>query len=662
MAKFLSDKFLEGQTPPPIDIFSMENIDWYNEQIDRCFNGYERKGTRITGDYYWYLNFFPIVALKLDKYGNPTKDPDYFFPYISQQDDYLFKQIEEADKENMNTLLITARGYGKTFGMISIPAKYYYLKRNSDNILSSSQDEHISKSYRMLKLSMDELEKRHPTLRMKRLYDNDDVIEAGEEIIENGEKKKVGNRSMIRKIVFDRKAGKTRGSRPTTHLYEEIGAWNGAAKLKDCYNASVGSYKRGSIWTARVFFIGTGGEMKSGGSEDAKEMFWNPESFNIYPVKEWHERKSGIFIPAYKKYSGFWEQTGISREEEAKAHLEAEREKMKGDKKAYEQFKQEYPFDPDEAFMLNGSNNFDQEKITTQILNITHRPEYKRGKMGFLHWKKEGGRIIGTEWEPNENGNIWMLEPPERNSKGELYENLYIAGYDGIDVGQDDTASGKGSRGALAVKKRMLTSTRTNNIYVCFLVERPKDINDYYEDCRKICWHFNCKINIEDTKRGIVGHFIREKEFYWFMKRPKITLTDPQNGKSTLIGVTNAPKNYEYGELFMSKYIKSFIENMFYMPALEDLRDFRMDMRTKFDIAVAMFMCEIGDEEMMDWEVYCEGEQQQPVQTSIGWYEDEDGNPRYGRIPQPYDELFGATSDNRAIQYVDLVNNSTEYY
>ena len=54
MAKFLSDKFLEAQSPPPIDIFSMENIDWYNEHIDRCFNGFTHSGTRITGDYYWF--------------------------------------------------------------------------------------------------------------------------------------------------------------------------------------------------------------------------------------------------------------------------------------------------------------------------------------------------------------------------------------------------------------------------------------------------------------------------------------------------------------------------------------------------------------------------------------------------------------------------------
>jgi hypothetical protein len=660
MTKFLSDHFLEGQKPPPIDINSMENIDWYNEQINRCFDGYSYKGTRITGDYYWYLNMFPIVALKLDKYGNPTNQPDFFYPYVSQQDDYLFKQLEEADQANMNTMVVTARGFGKTFGFISIPAKYYYLKRLSDNILSSSQDDHISKSYGMLKLSMEELERRHPTLRQKRLYDNDDVIEAGEEIVENGEKKKVGSRSQIRKIVFDRKAGKTRGSRPTTHLYEEIGAWSGAAKLKDCYNASVGSYKRGSIWTCRVFFIGTGGEMKSGGSEDAKAMFWDPKPYNIYQVKDWHDRPTAIFIPAFKKYSGFWEKTGVSDEVGAKAHLELERESKKDDKKAFEQFKQEYPFDPDEAFMLNGSNNFDQELLIDQILNIAHKPEYKRGYHGYLHWKYVKGEIVGTEFEKHTDGNIWMLEPPEKSASGELYENLYVAGYDGIDVGSDDTASGKGSEGAISVKKRMLSTGKTNNIYVCFLIERPKDINVFYEDCRKISWHFNCKINIEDTKRGIVGHFIRHSEFHRFCKRPKLTLSDPENGKSTLIGVTSAPRNYEYGELFLSKLIKHFSENFFYLPALEQLRDFRMDMRTKFDIVLSMMMAELADEDMMDLQVYIESEFEIPLNSEEGFYTDDFGDIQYGVIPTVGNDLFENMQSKRNYDHLDLTNNSYE--
>jgi hypothetical protein len=660
--KFLSDKFLEGQNPLPIDINSMENIDWYNEQIDRCFDGYSHNGTRITGDYYWYLNFFPIVALKLDKYGNPTNKPDYFYPYVSQEDDYLFKQIEEADQANKNVMLVTARGYGKTFSSISIPAKYYYLQRYSDNILSSSQDDHISKSYNMLKMSMEELEKRHPTLRQKRLYDNDDVIESGEEIIENGDKKKSGNRSMIRKIVFDRKAGKTRGSRPTTHLYEEIGAWSGAAKLKDCYNASVGSYKRGSIWTCRVFFIGTGGEMKSGGSEDAKEMFWDPDPYNIYTVKEWHNRKTAIFIPAHFKYSGFWEQTGVSQKIEAKEFLEAERESKKGDKKAFEQFKQEYPFDPDEAFMVSGSNNFDQEKIIDQILNINHKVEYQKGSMCFLHWKYHDGKIVGVDIEKNPDGNVWILEEPEKNSKGELYNNLYVSGYDGIDIGAEDTQSGKGSRLALSVKKRMLSSNRTNNIYVCFLVERPEDITNSYEDCRKICWLYNCLINIEDTKRGIVGHFNRANEYHWFMKRPSITLGDPENAKTTLIGVTNAPRNYEYGELFLVKYTKTFIENLFFLEALEELRDFRMDMRTKFDIVVSMMMCEIADEDMIKQlvEVYADSDFEKPVQTIMGWYYDDHGNPCYGTMPGFKDQLFD-NSEDRVVESVDLVKNEIYY-
>ena len=53
----LHPKFLEGRTPPPVALDSAENLEWYAEQLHRCIYGFEYKGVRISGDYYWFLNF-----------------------------------------------------------------------------------------------------------------------------------------------------------------------------------------------------------------------------------------------------------------------------------------------------------------------------------------------------------------------------------------------------------------------------------------------------------------------------------------------------------------------------------------------------------------------------------------------------------------------------
>lgn len=48
--KPLHSKFYEGRTPPPVPLDSMENIEWYEEQLKRCVYGFEYRGQRITGD------------------------------------------------------------------------------------------------------------------------------------------------------------------------------------------------------------------------------------------------------------------------------------------------------------------------------------------------------------------------------------------------------------------------------------------------------------------------------------------------------------------------------------------------------------------------------------------------------------------------------------
>ena len=100
--------------------------------------------------------------------------------------------------------------------------------------------------------------------------------------------------------------------------------------------------------------------------------------------------------------------------------------------------------------------------IFGQYLRIKNNVDFQLGEFGDLYWKRKDGKVIGVEWRAEPHGPMWRLEPPELMTEGdqagEPYPNLYVAGYDGIDMGQEDTASGKGSDGAICVKKRMLSS------------------------------------------------------------------------------------------------------------------------------------------------------------------------------------------------------------
>jgi hypothetical protein len=651
-------KFFEAQIAPDLPMFSQDNLDWYKEMKARCFDGFSYKGDRFTGDQYFYYNFFPMLVAVLDKHRKPTSQFQTLFPYWSQEDDYLFKQIEEAQQQGLGVMLMTGRGYGKTYLILSIGAKIFYFVKESHGVISASGDDHANETWKKFRASVTAINNVHPSIALDLLADNSKEIIAGDEVFENG-KWKTLNYSQMEKIVYDNKAGKSKGRRLNFQHWEEVGDFGGAASLKECIAASEGSWKVGSVKKCREFYTGTGGTILS---DQAKEVFHHPEAYGIYKVKTYSEKGTAIFIPAYKKYGGYWEATGISDEVAAKAELERLRvlKQTDPDPTAYNKFIQEYPFTISEMFMKKNGNNFDQAILAKNITYLEEDPSRRKGKWCNLHWKKKNGEIIGVEIEEHTNGKIWILEEPVINEEYGIVEpRLYVGGYDGIDVGTQDTASGQGSRGALSIKKRMLRGAGTHNIYVCHYFDRPREVEEFFDNCYKIMYLFQAVTNIEDSKRGIVGYLKQRKALRFLMKRPRLTLQNievDENG-SNLIGTTPTGKNFQYGETFTAQYIKEYGTQLLLLPVLEDLRDFNMEERKKHDITISIFMCEIGDDEFMDLPVGV----QKPIHSleeQYGYYTDRNGIKRWGKIVKPLAHQFGFKDE----QYADYIKKGKMHY
>jgi hypothetical protein len=654
----LHKNFFEGQIPPPIELASLESIEWHNEMIRRSMEGYSYGGHRITADHWFFMNHFPMQRVIM-RNGKATRDFTFDFPFWSQEDDWVFKQFEEAHHEGKAIFLFTGRSFGKTYMVASIPVKLYLFKILSKSLITGSMDEHATETFDKVIEALNGIDKLFPGFRLKRLVDNPKLIRAGETVYStasNGQRVKDENRTggEIKKIIYDKKPGKSKGKRIDFQQFEEAGDWTGAATLRECIGASEGSWKVGDIIRCRVFYTGTGGTIKS---LEAKELFYNPDAFDIYPVTYWNDRKTGIVIPAFQKYGGFWEGDGISDIVGAKARLEEIRAAKKSDPIAYRKHVQEYPFNPEELFTVMGGNNFDQDKLAEQYIRIKNNIDAQRGEYGDLHWRRKDGKIVGVEWTPEPNGPMWQLEKPERMTDGEVYPNLYVAGYDGIDMGTEDTASGKGSQGSIAVKKRMLSSLKTNNVYVFYYHDRPADADILYEGCLKVSWYFDCLINIEDSKRAIVTYFKVKGQFHRFMKRPRLTLSDPTAGinKTTLIGVTPTVKNFEYGEAFFARFIKDYSENMYYVPSIEQARDFSMEWRGSFDITMSEFMAELGDDELMDKLII----PPKPEHTShdMGYYTNAKGEKVWGKLPKK-EEYVDQFNFGRNALLPDVINKN----
>jgi hypothetical protein len=62
--------------------------------------------------------------------------------------------------------------------------------------------------------------------------------------------------------------------------------------------------------------------------------------------------------------------------------------------------------------------------------------------------------------------------------------------------------------------------------------DRPNNIREAYKIAMCLLRYYNCKVNIEATRVGMVTWARENKCLQYFMKRPRATLTDIKYGTS----------------------------------------------------------------------------------------------------------------------------------
>lgn len=646
----LHEKFYEGRNPPPVALDSAENLEWYAEQLHRCIYGFEYKGQRITGDHYWMLNFTPFLVMLKDEQGKPTGERDIDFGYFAYQHDYIYKLVEEAHWEGLKFMLMGGRGFGKTYIILSILAKQYYLKPHSLSFVSASNSKHAGEAFDKLKDMLTAIDHAHPTLALARLTDTRYSIKSGYEINKDGVKMQEGPMSKLQCVIYGDNPGITRGSRPHAQLLEEVGDWaTGKGDLKSCIGASEGSWAIGAEKTCRVFMVGTGGSIAS---DQAKDIFLNPGAYDVLAVNDFTKetnKKHCVFIPSHYMLGGMgWERTGVNNNEASEAYLLKRREAAKDDIEIFDKRVQEYPMTISETFKKSGTNIFNQRKISKQWADLQYgKDTVIIPEKGFLDWKRsKAGKIVGVEWAKNPNGNIEIVEHPYRGESGnQVYSDLYVAGVDGIDQGILDSTAIKGrSSMACLIKKRIVDGgyfKHTSNMYVAKYLGRSLDVRDDYEEVLKLSMYYYAKVNLEYTKIGIAQYFREKKQYHRLMKRPLIAMPSGGSGDmkylgidstSHLIGTTTASHVIDHQDGKIKEYVSEYCHSIFFMDLLEQLRDYQREDRRKYDLVVAMGLCEIADEDMLGIPAQSEEKETGELKT-FGYYVDEKGHRRMGVIP-----------------------------
>lgn len=544
-----------------------------------------------------------------------TELPVMEHPYFSYEDQELFNIAAECERSKEGLMLITGRGWGKSFFTASLVEHQFTFKEVSECIVSASTAPYADRLWEKIEAG---LNSQRPEIKRAIIAEPSDMIQSGYEDKDavTQQWKVYDDQSFIRKAIYDSDPERTRGTRPNLHVFEEIGSWTGAASLLDCYKKTEASWRRGRFKTTFPVYIGTGGAMDTGGSIDAKIMFENPEEYGCRSFA-YGDLKIGKFYPAYVKFSGFYEKSGESDSIGAKQYLDEIRETKKKNPDLFRQETSEFPYTPQEAFQTSGEGVFPQDILEKQYMRLEREPALKAMvQRGNLDWVREGSRITGVKWVADPEGVFEILEHPEWTRKDWLkgiMHNLYIAGCDSFDAVAEDTSKlkkkNKGeakrarkSRGANYIYKRFADNVAlTSRFFVARIVQRTDDATEFYMNTVKLNMYYNAKVLVEYTKLGILQYYITGGYEYMLYKRPHLDSTIVKESVSTnKYGIAMPIQIKRHVISLLARYVRKDCDQIFFPTLIRDMMRFTYDGldKNEHDDTMAAAICMLADDDM----------------------------------------------------------------
>jgi hypothetical protein len=523
------------------------------EQYDRCMNGYSVGGKWISGFLYAYVNFGTIRSID-EKTGSKKLQ----LPELRDIEFELDVIENECIKEEKGLLIIGPRRFGKSFKN-SFRCVYTSIFLQDNSAVFAGREDKMLLSMGFVKQHLEgNLKNTQFYIPHKGNIKNELILGFDKEdpTIKKFVWKDYGA-SIYARNFNNNKHDSANGLSLKFALFDEIGIWPG---LIESFNSSKPCWQDGQKWYGMPILVGTGGDMEKG-TKEAREMFYNPEAFNLKsfvdPSNE--NKKTCLFVPGYYSVSSeLRDEFGQVDKERAIKLIEDEREKLRKEKSSetFIKFLQYYPLKAEEAFLISSSNFFPSELIQSQIQELT-LSDYQPQR-GYLYQNVKNEIVFQEDIEKNE-----VSYPVDANADLEgcvvIYEhpykinttvpiNLYIAGLD--PYAQDESANSD-SLGSLMIYKRFFDNNQSYDTLVAEYTGRPKTLNLFYEQVVLLLKYYNSKCLYENNIQGFKQYLEQRGMLYLLAPQPTI-----------MNNVINDPKvDRKYG-IHMTKEIKLYLANL----------------------------------------------------------------------------------------------------
>lgn len=559
---------------------------FWSKQLDRCTNGYTVGKYRITGDNYFFLNFYRMNVIQEDAKGGAGRK-EAFPSFVAKQYEF-FHYIEMAELLHKDVGALKARGVGWSEVVACLAVRPYTTNEKYQTKLTAASKVFLDPLKYKCWFNLDWLNSntKGAFKQLRLVINNDDAKRAS---MRNSEGTEYGSLSEISATVVDDSA-KLRGSRLDRLIMDEAGSNSCLTETWIKGNALV---ELGGFHQGLRIFLGTGGDVKCSGG--LATMFNNPSAYNVLPYKNYDTgdgtpKLSAFFLPAHKfsLLKEYVDSRGVTDYKRFKLFYEEQR-KLLTDRDYFRECA-EHCFNPKEALANTGSTVFDPTLIAERMVQIKVSGKYKPPKKYILTWD-DARDITHSKVTAHESdaGQLLVIEPPLVDETiGKPFNNLYVAGIDAIDMGKDDSASDTNvSDFCVVVKKRLMGSHEPR--YVAMYKYRPNDIRQAYDLTMKLLVWYNCKAMLEYTKISIQMYFKEKNMSKLFMQRPQSAMnaSSKRVGKN-LIGMPATETYIRHGLELVGAFINDWWYTIDFEEMLDQMLNYTYEDKRKFDIIASM--------------------------------------------------------------------------
>lgn len=514
-----------------------EYYKWIREEYRRCWYGYVRPsdGEWITGDYYFYLNYCPILLIKKNKEGINTRVLD--FPRVWDGQYYKFHFLNQCRKEGHHYMELASRGKGKSFSGASLLAKRFILgesnevKKKVQCMVTASEKKYLVGGNQILNMfqsyidfnSRNSKDTGFPYMRAVSSLQN---MQWTMGYTNNTTKAVGGSLNSVTGITSKDDESKLRGTRGVLYIIEESGTFPRLLKLWSVMRPSV---EDGKAVFGTLMAYGTAGDNDSDFSS-MQEMMYNPDGYNLKGIKNVFDKegqgrvKFTYFYPAYLNMAECYDENGNSDVTKALLLILQERYKIKynsTDINAITKRIAEYPITPQEAIIRSHGNIFPITQLNERLNEIDNNPSFfndvyvgeliqdKNGKVEFNPTNEMAIRDFPTK-DNKIAGAVEIYEMPQE-IQGKVPRDRYIASLDNY---ENDTSN------TMSLGSLFVLDLWTDRI-VAEYTGRPMFVDDLNEIARRMCIFYNCSLLYENNKRNTFSYFSKTNSLYMLEDTPE---------------------------------------------------------------------------------------------------------------------------------------------